>query len=152
MTKIVLLCMSVWIVPFITATTAVAMNKMEFVTGNWCWIAAEPFILRYLLGHMWRMAIFVVVIVLYIIIFMRVRRRLRARTDSQEHRYSIRNNEGQYTEAHTTLRHAHDDIIMGTTSRSSTGGFDYDDGTYGHASQFRRFKALVLTHGQIPNT
>lgn len=72
----------VWVIPFTTASIALLMNKIEPVSGNWCWIAQRPDYLRYVLGHGWRYLIFLVVIGCYGAIFFNVRRRLTERNHS----------------------------------------------------------------------
>lgn len=71
-----LICLLVWVIPFFTASLALITNKIEPVTGNWCWIARDPPYLRYVLGHGWRFAIFLAVIGVYVAVFFSVRRRL----------------------------------------------------------------------------
>lgn len=77
-----LVCGLIWVPPLTTATIALAINKMEPVTGNWCWIAREPLYLRYVLGHGWRFAIFLIVVGVYTSIFFNVRRRLSQRNNA----------------------------------------------------------------------
>lgn len=126
MLQIVLICTSVWVIPVITATTALAIGKYQPVSGNWCWIAPEPLWLRYVLGHGWRMSIFVVVIVLYSIIFTRVRRRLMARVNSNQHRYSVTyGSQVELTQGQEQLIHAHDEILKG---QKTVLGAAVDDG------------------------
>lgn len=85
-----LVCISVWIIPLITATIALSTNKIAPVTGNWCWISREPLYLRYALGHGWRFLIFAAVIGIYAAVFLNVRRRLLSRkTQSLNPRYSF---------------------------------------------------------------
>lgn len=74
-----LVCALVWLIPLITGTIALATDNIEPVTGNWCWISRDPLYLRYVLGHGWRFAIFVIVVGLYLAIFLNVRRRLSQR-------------------------------------------------------------------------
>lgn len=81
----------VWVVPFTTATIALLTDKIEPVSGNWCWIASRPAYLRYALGHGWRYAIFLVVIGCYGAVFLSVRRRLgqRNRSPTLDRSYSF---------------------------------------------------------------
>lgn len=112
-----LVCASVWLIPVITATTALALGKYQPVSGNWCWIAPEPLWLRYVLGHGWRMSIFIVTIVLYTIVFTLVRRRLVARANSNQHRYSVTyGSQVELTQGQEQLIHAHDEILKGQKS------------------------------------
>ncbi|KAL5113662.1 hypothetical protein ACEQ8H_008449 [Pleosporales sp. CAS-2024a] len=76
-TKKVLVCGSVWIIPTITATTAVLMQKMQPATGNWCWIDPKPRYLRYVLGHGWRFCIVIVTMAIYLYIWLYMRRHFR---------------------------------------------------------------------------
>lgn len=61
----VLLCLSVWVLPIITSTTALAMGAIVPVSGNWCWISSDRTDLRYALAHSWRFTIILVTIVSY---------------------------------------------------------------------------------------
>lgn len=125
MPKIIVICISVWIVPLATGTIATALDKMEPVTGNWCWIAPKPMFLRYALGHAWRMGIFIIVIVLYGIIFVRVRRRLSARKRSQQQRFTVTYTKAEeVSEVEQSLRHAHDEIIMGQQTVTGDGAYE----------------------------
>lgn len=83
-----LICLFVWVMPFFTASLALVMNKIEPVTGNWCWIAQDPPYLRYALGHGWRFAIFLAVIGIYVAVFFSVRRRLSKRNQEPKLRRS----------------------------------------------------------------
>lgn len=107
-----LVCISVWIIPFITATIALAENKIEPVTGNWCWISREPLYLRYVLGHGWRFFVFVAVIGIYAAVFLNVRRRLHSRkTPSLNPRYSF----SLYAESASNINMSmtHNELIRG---------------------------------------
>lgn len=68
-----LICLSTWVVPIITSTTAVAMGSMSPVSGNWCWITAKRTDLRYALTHGWRIAIIFLTVLLYTYIWWYVR-------------------------------------------------------------------------------
>ncbi|KAK8038897.1 hypothetical protein PG993_007308 [Apiospora rasikravindrae] len=72
-------CLSIWIIPLTTGTIALALNEMEPASGNWCWIAGDPPYLRYVLGHGWRFAIFIIIIGIYLYIFIKVMLRVRTR-------------------------------------------------------------------------
>ncbi|KAK8086692.1 hypothetical protein PG994_001666 [Apiospora phragmitis] len=72
-------CLLIWVIPFATGTIALALNKMEPASGNWCWIAGDPPYLRYVLGHGWRFAIFILIIAIYLYIFAKVMLRVRTR-------------------------------------------------------------------------
>ncbi|KAK7948557.1 uncharacterized protein PG986_009443 [Apiospora aurea] len=72
-------CLSIWIIPLSTGTIALALNEMEPASGNWCWIAGDPPYLRYVLGHGWRFAIFVIIIGIYLYMFIKVMLRVRTR-------------------------------------------------------------------------
>jgi hypothetical protein len=64
-TRTILVCLSVWIMPLVTSTTATAMGAMSPVSGNWCWISRDRTDLRYGLTHGWRFAIIAVTICIY---------------------------------------------------------------------------------------
>ncbi|KAL1636936.1 hypothetical protein SLS58_009542 [Diplodia intermedia] len=74
--KKILICLSVWLVPLATSTTAVAMHQMKPVSGNWCWISSEKTGLRYALGHGWRFAIIIITIAIYAYVFTYMKKRL----------------------------------------------------------------------------
>jgi hypothetical protein len=85
--QIVLVCALPWIPPLITgefprdmplhdstnvtlpANVGLAFNVYGPVSGNWCWVTAEHFAMRYLLTHAWRIAIFVATIGIYTYIY-----------------------------------------------------------------------------------
>lgn len=56
------------------ANVALAMNLYGPVSGNWCWIGAKYFGLRYALTHAWRISIFVATIVIYSYIYIHLMR------------------------------------------------------------------------------
>lgn len=67
--KRALLCLAIWIVPFISSTTALVLGELKPVAGNWCWIAKERADLRYALAHGWRFAIIFTTVCIYIYIY-----------------------------------------------------------------------------------
>ncbi|OGM45383.1 hypothetical protein ABOM_005600 [Aspergillus bombycis] len=71
----VILCISIWITPLITSTTAVGLGIVGPVSGNWCWIESQYLGLRYALGHGWRIAIVFITAITYIVVFVVVKRR-----------------------------------------------------------------------------
>ncbi|KAF5861106.1 hypothetical protein ETB97_000617 [Aspergillus alliaceus] len=71
----VTLCASVWIVPLVTSTTALCLDILGPVSGNWCWIEPRYLGLRYALGHGWRIGIVLITAVTYIVVFIVVKRR-----------------------------------------------------------------------------
>lgn len=114
-----LLCALVWVIPLLTATIALATGNIEPVTGNWCWIAREPRYLRYILGHGWRFAIFIVVIASYTSIYVSVRRRLaqRANAPMLNPRYSF----SMYTDSASDVNVSmiHDELVRGKQTTST---------------------------------
>lgn len=110
----------VWVVPFTTASIALLMNKIEPVSGNWCWIAQQPLYLRYALGHGWRYAIFLVVIGCYGAIFFGVRRRLsqRNRSPTLNRSYSF----SMYTSSapDVNVSMVHNELIRGKHTMPTT--------------------------------
>lgn len=54
--------------PF-SATVGLAKNAYGPVSGNWCWITANHFSMRYSLTHGWRIAIFIGTIAIYTYIY-----------------------------------------------------------------------------------
>lgn len=65
----ILACLSIWVIPTITATAATALGEMTVVTGNWCWISAQRTDLRYGLTHGWRFAIILTTISIYVYVY-----------------------------------------------------------------------------------
>lgn len=55
------------------ASTAAGMSRLGPVSGNWCWIEAEPKFLRYALAHGWRFVIIFITACLYIYIWVFIR-------------------------------------------------------------------------------
>lgn len=72
------ICVSVWVVPFITATIATSMGKMGPVSGNWCWIMSSQTGLRYALTHGWRIAIIFFTAGIYIFVWWYMNRHFRS--------------------------------------------------------------------------
>ncbi|KAG8162125.1 hypothetical protein KVR01_007890 [Diaporthe batatas] len=72
------ICVSVWVVPLITATIATAMGKMGPVSGNWCWIMRSQTGLRYALTHGWRIAIIFFTAGIYIFVWWYMNRHFRS--------------------------------------------------------------------------
>ncbi|KAK8232976.1 G protein-coupled glucose receptor regulating Gpa2-domain-containing protein [Phyllosticta capitalensis] len=60
------ICLSVYIVPVVTATVSVSLGVMAPVSGNWCWITEDKTALRYALGHGWRFAVIFSTMFIYI--------------------------------------------------------------------------------------
>lgn len=73
-----LICLSVWIIPSITATTATALGTMTAVSGNWCWISAQRTDLRYGLTHGWRFAIILATLGMYVYVYFYLSRHFRS--------------------------------------------------------------------------
>ncbi|KAJ0117481.1 hypothetical protein J7T55_003897 [Diaporthe amygdali] len=74
----VAICVSVWVIPFITATIATSMGKMGPVSGNWCWIMSSQTGLRYALTHGWRIAIIFFTAGIYIFVWWYMNRHFRS--------------------------------------------------------------------------
>lgn len=74
----VVICVSVWVVPFVTATIATSMGKMGPVSGNWCWIISSQTGLRYALTHGWRIAIIFFTAGIYIFVWWYMNRHFRS--------------------------------------------------------------------------
>ncbi|KAL1870743.1 hypothetical protein Daus18300_005063 [Diaporthe australafricana] len=74
----VAICVSVWVVPLVTATVATAMGKMGPVSGNWCWIISSQTGLRYALTHGWRIAIIFFTAGIYIFVWWYMNRHFRS--------------------------------------------------------------------------
>jgi hypothetical protein len=51
-----------WILPIITAVTALLLNYYHPASGSWCWIQADPNYLRYVFTHGWRFVIIIAVV------------------------------------------------------------------------------------------
>ncbi|KAE8353201.1 hypothetical protein BDV28DRAFT_148324 [Aspergillus coremiiformis] len=71
----VILCISIWIIPLVTSLTALSLDILGPVSGNWCWIESRYLGLRYALGHGWRIAIVFITAGTYIVVFIVVKRR-----------------------------------------------------------------------------
>ncbi|CAK1368225.1 hypothetical protein CB0940_11098 [Cercospora beticola] len=67
--QVACVCAIPWIPPIITANVALGLDLYGPVSGNWCWIQAKYFGLRYALTHGWRIAIFVITIAIYTYIY-----------------------------------------------------------------------------------
>ncbi|KAF1923828.1 uncharacterized protein M421DRAFT_74040 [Didymella exigua CBS 183.55] len=64
--KAAALCVLVWVPGTITSFTALGRSFYGPVSGNWCWIKPSLRLERYLLTHMWRIAIFISTVGVYI--------------------------------------------------------------------------------------
>lgn len=73
-----MICVSTWLVPIITSTTAVGLGAMSPVSGNWCWITAKRPDLRYSLTHGWRIGIIFLTVLVYAYIWWFVHRHFKA--------------------------------------------------------------------------
>ncbi|KAK7514930.1 G protein-coupled glucose receptor regulating Gpa2-domain-containing protein [Phyllosticta citriasiana] len=80
----VLICASVWVVPLVTSSTAVSLDAVQPIGGNWCWIAKERVALRYALGDGWRVAIILSTSFIYLHIYTYVRRHFKGIKELQE--------------------------------------------------------------------
>lgn len=69
-----------------TGSTALGLDVIRPVSGNWCWIAGEHRYLRYALGHGWRIAIIILTICIYVYVFAYMHQRLRMRDKSDRAR------------------------------------------------------------------
>ncbi|CAK4033788.1 Hypothetical predicted protein [Lecanosticta acicola] len=67
--QVLIVCAIPWIPPIITSNIALAYNLYGPVSGNWCWISAKYFGLRYALTHAWRIIVFVATIAIYTYIY-----------------------------------------------------------------------------------
>ncbi|KAK8151967.1 G protein-coupled glucose receptor regulating Gpa2-domain-containing protein [Phyllosticta citribraziliensis] len=80
----VLICASVWVVPLVTSSTAVSLDAVQPIGGNWCWIAKQRIALRYALGDGWRVAIIFSTSFIYLYIYTYVRRHFKGIKQLQE--------------------------------------------------------------------
>lgn len=110
----------VWAVPFTTATIALLSDKIEPVSGNWCWISSQPAYLRYALGHGWRYLIFLVVAGCYGAIFLSVRRRLgrRNRAPTLDRSYSFSMYTSDAKDVNVSM--VHNELIRGKHTMPTT--------------------------------
>ncbi|KAK0197632.1 G protein-coupled glucose receptor regulating Gpa2-domain-containing protein [Armillaria mellea] len=51
---VTIICACTWVMPLITSFIALGKGYYTAVSGNWCWLTAEPVYLRYVLTHGWR--------------------------------------------------------------------------------------------------
>ncbi|KAK6542304.1 hypothetical protein TWF694_006264 [Orbilia ellipsospora] len=73
-----IICASTWILPVTTAFIVLAMNRYGPVSGNWCWIIAEPSYFRYVMTHGWRFAFIILEIGMYTYLHFYIRKRFGA--------------------------------------------------------------------------
>ncbi|PBP27660.1 hypothetical protein BUE80_DR001402 [Diplocarpon rosae] len=64
----------IWLVPITTSTVGLGLNAYQPVSGNWCWIGSQHALLRYALGHGWRILIILTTICLYAYLFVYIHR------------------------------------------------------------------------------
>ncbi|KAF2212753.1 hypothetical protein CERZMDRAFT_97248 [Cercospora zeae-maydis SCOH1-5] len=67
--QVACVCALPWIPPIITANVALGLDLYGPVSGNWCWIQAKYFGLRYALTHGWRVLVFVTTIAIYTYVY-----------------------------------------------------------------------------------
>ncbi|KAL2875595.1 hypothetical protein SGCOL_009212 [Colletotrichum sp. CLE4] len=90
----VMICLSVWVVPLITSTTATLMGTMKPVSGNWCWITRERPDLRYALTHGWRFGIIFTTILIYLYVWWYLGRHFRTMVSTSDPLYDSGNSNG----------------------------------------------------------
>ncbi|KAF3929726.1 hypothetical protein AA313_de0209220 [Arthrobotrys entomopaga] len=73
-----IICASTWILPATTAFIVLGMNRYGPVSGNWCWIIAEPSYFRYVMTHGWRFAFIILEISMYTYLHFYIRKRFGA--------------------------------------------------------------------------
>ncbi|EGX48813.1 hypothetical protein AOL_s00079g452 [Orbilia oligospora ATCC 24927] len=81
-TTTALICAATWILPMTTSFITLGMNRYGPVSGNWCWIKAEPSYFRYVMTHGWRFAFIFCEIVMYTYLHFYIRKRFGAFLDA----------------------------------------------------------------------
>lgn len=72
------ICLSVWVVPLLTASVATGLGAIGPVSGNWCWIMSTRTDLRYALTHGWRIAIIFITVGIYVFVWWYMNRHFRS--------------------------------------------------------------------------
>ncbi|KAK6220164.1 hypothetical protein QIS74_05666 [Colletotrichum tabaci] len=90
----IIICLSVWVVPIITSTTATVMGTMEPVSGNWCWISRDRPDLRYALTHGWRFGIIFTTILIYLYVWWYLGRHFRSMVSTSDPLYNSGDSNG----------------------------------------------------------
>ncbi|KAJ6263902.1 hypothetical protein Dda_0039 [Drechslerella dactyloides] len=70
-----LICGATWILPLTTSFIVLGLNRYGPVSGNWCWIIAEPSYFRYAMTHGWRFAFILLEVIMYTYLHFYIRRR-----------------------------------------------------------------------------
>ncbi|KAF3922291.1 hypothetical protein ABW20_dc0107142 [Dactylellina cionopaga] len=73
-----LICATTWVLPVTTSFIVLGMNRYGPVSGNWCWIEAEPSYFRYVMTHGWRFAFILSEIIMYTYLHFYIRKRFGA--------------------------------------------------------------------------
>ncbi|KAK6342238.1 hypothetical protein TWF730_001715 [Orbilia blumenaviensis] len=81
-TTTALICAATWLLPITTSFIVLGMNRYGPVSGNWCWIKAEPSYFRYVMTHGWRFAFIFCEIVMYTYLHFYIRKRFGAFLDA----------------------------------------------------------------------
>ncbi|KAK6522422.1 hypothetical protein TWF281_002983 [Arthrobotrys megalospora] len=81
-TTTTLICAATWILPITTSFIVLGMDRYGPVSGNWCWIKAEPSYFRYVMTHGWRFAFIFSEIVMYTYLHFYIRKRFGAFLDA----------------------------------------------------------------------
>ncbi|KAK0472429.1 G protein-coupled glucose receptor regulating Gpa2-domain-containing protein [Armillaria luteobubalina] len=74
---IIIVCACTWVMPLMTSFIALGKGYYTAVSGNWCWITAEPVYLRYVLTHAWRFLFIFIEIGLYTYLYLHLRKRFK---------------------------------------------------------------------------
>ncbi|EPS36337.1 hypothetical protein H072_10153 [Dactylellina haptotyla CBS 200.50] len=79
-----IICGATWILPITTACVVLGMNRYGPVSGNWCWIKAEPSYFRYVMTHGWRFAFIFSEIIMYTYLHFYIRKRFGGVLDASQ--------------------------------------------------------------------
>ncbi|EWC47722.1 hypothetical protein DRE_02922 [Drechslerella stenobrocha 248] len=74
-TTTILICGATWVLPVTTTFIILGMDRYGPVSGNWCWIKAEPSYFRYAMTHGWRFAFILSEVIMYTYLYFYIRRR-----------------------------------------------------------------------------
>ncbi|KAG9217959.1 hypothetical protein PLEOSDRAFT_1086413 [Pleurotus ostreatus PC15] len=68
---------AIWALPLLTGFLALGKHWYAPVSGNWCWLTADPVYLRYVLTHGWRYLFMVIEVAVYTYLHFYLRRHFR---------------------------------------------------------------------------
>ncbi|KAK1714589.1 G protein-coupled glucose receptor regulating Gpa2-domain-containing protein [Colletotrichum acutatum] len=145
----VMICLSVWVIPLITSTTATLMGTMKPVSGNWCWITRERPDLRYALTHGWRFGIIFTTILIYLYVWWYLGRHFRTMVSTSDPLYNSENSNGNVVTSSIRKKQGFESIH---TPELEMDQFERANPTWGELPQFSPTQQAQQTSPVAPRS